>query len=711
MFTAYDIQRSPFLRIVIPFIIGITIYVLFPSEWNALIAIIYFFLLSVYIAAYLIPVIRNKFTLSEYHSILTSLLLIFSGYYYTCSYNQTSVPTFRNSKGIIAGEVISDPQIKEKSVKIETNILAIKSGDQWEKTDAKVLLYLEKNKNLCNIEVGDRIVFEPVLQDVKNCGNPREFDYKKYLSYNLIFQQAYLRSEQYSVIKSVDIFNLKRIAGKVRRYVINIFSEAGFSGDELAVASALSIGYVDDLDAEIKQSYSASGAMHILSVSGLHVGIIFVVFSFILSFLNRKKWMKILKCTLLLLILWFYALLSGLSPCILRAALMFSFIIVGQLLGRYTNIYNTLAASAFILLLINPFNVTNIGFQFSYLAVIGIVFLYPKIYSLAYIKNKLLDKVWGLICVSLAAQIIVAPLSIYYFHQFPNYFLITNIIVIPISTVIIYLVIAIIALSWWPAATSFLGLITQKITYILNYIVSGIEDLPGSVTNEIPLNISNTIIIYFIIFSFIFYLIYKKYIPLLICMSGILVFLISSFYIYISSEKETEIYIYNIDKYFAMNLVDGKKNYLFTNIDKDNRSYNYTLKNNWIQKGLDDEKTINLKKLNNQFIISNLFYLDNPNVFYKDNCFAFHNIHFALVKEEIPPVNDTVKKIPLDFVILSQNARVSIEGLLQIYDTDSIIIDSSNSNYWIKKWKEEAAKYKIGIYDVKERGAYYKPIS
>ena len=294
--------------------------------------------------------------------------------------------------------------------------------------------------------------------------------------------------------------------------------------------------------------------------------------------------MKILKCILLLLILWFYALLSGLSPSISRAALMFSFIIIGQLLGRYTNIYNTLAASAFILLLINPFNVTNVGFQFSYLAVIGIVFLYPKIYNLAYVKNKLLDKAWSLICVSLAAQIIVAPLSIYYFHQFPNYFLLTNIIVIPISTVIIYLVITLIALSWWPAATDILGFVTQKTTYLLNNIVSGIETLPGSVTNEISLGIFNTIIIYLIIFSLIFYLMYKRYVPLFICMSGILVLSISSFFAYVSSEKETEIYVYNIDRYFAMNLIDGKKNYLFTDLDKDNRSYNYSLKNNWIQK-------------------------------------------------------------------------------------------------------------------------------
>ncbi len=711
MFTAYDIQRSPFLRITIPLIIGITLYVLFPSVWDVWIAITYFSLLSVYIVVYIIPASRNRFSLSVYHSFLTSLLLIFSGYYYTCSYNKVPEPTFSNTSSIIAGEVISDPQIKEKSVKIETKILAIKTGDSWERTDANVLLYLEKNKNLCNIEVGDRIVFEPVLQDVKNSGNPREFDYKKYLSYNLIFQQAYLKSEQYSVIKSEDLFNLKRTAGKIRRYILNIFTDAGFSGDELAVASALSIGYVDDLDAEIKQSYSASGAMHILSVSGLHVGIIFVVFSFLLSFLNRKKWMKILKCTMLLLILWFYALLSGLSPSISRAALMFSFIIIGQLLGRYTNIYNTLAASAFILLLINPFNVTNIGFQFSYLAVIGIVFLYPQIYSLVYIKNKLLDKAWGLICVSLAAQIVVAPLSIYYFHQFPNYFLLTNILVIPISTVIIYLVITLIAFSWWPAATDLLGIITQKITHILNSIVSGIEDLPGSVTNEIPLSISNTIIIYFIIFSLIIYLIYKRYVPLFICMSGILVVLISSFYNYVSSEKETDIYVYNIDRYFAMNLIEGKKNYLFTNLDKDNRSYNFSLKNNWIQKGLDEEKTIHLKKLNNRFIISNLFYLDNPNVYYKDNCFAFHNVHFALIREDMPAISDSVMRIPLDFVILSQNARVSIEGILQLYDTDSIIIDSSNSNYRIKKWKEEAARYNVGIYDVKERGAFYRKVS
>jgi competence protein ComEC len=549
------------------------------------------------------------------------------------------------------------------------------------------------------------------LQEITNPGNPHEFDYKKYLSYNLISKQAYLKSGEWKLLKSDSTFHLKALAERIRKKVIKIFKTSGIEDEELAVLSALSLGYKDDLDADIQKSYSSSGAMHVLAVSGLHVGIVFLVFNFLLFFLQRNKWLKILKGIILLLLLWAYATMTGLSPSVIRATTMFSFIVMGNMLGKYTNIYNSLAASAFLLLLANPFNITNIGFQFSYLAVIGIVFFYPMFYGMIFVKNKWLDKVWSLICVSLAAQLITGPLSIYYFNQFPNYFILTNLIVIPFATILIYEAIILLCFSWFPWMQDLIGQTTSYCVRLLNDAVQWIEHLPGSVTTDLNISTLSTIVLYVFILAITFYFLTKKALPFIISLTSIACFIFLLIWQNIKSENRKEFYVYNINKYSAINLVDGNNNLLFTDLLPSNKQYSFSMKNNWLSMGLEKEKTIPFHKLNNQFIISNLFYLDNPNVFYKDQFFSFYDTRFAIISDDIPAADTILHPVHLDFVIISANAPVKIKDIMKVFKTKQIIIDSSNSAYKTKKWKEEAEKMDVNLYVIKEKGAFYIDIS
>ena len=212
----------------------------------------------------------------------------------------------------------------------------------------------------------------------------------------------------------------------------------GVEGKQLKVASALLLGYRENLDKELVKSYASAGAMHVLAVSGLHVGILYLLLTRIFSFLKKVKKVKNGKFILTILIvsfLWFYAIMTGLSASVMRATTMFSFIVIGnELLNRKTSIYNTLAVSAIILMIINPFIVYQVGFQLSYVAVVGIVYLQPKLNRLFYSRYKLVRGVWAITCVSLAAQIATFPLSLHYFHQFSTYFFISNLIVIPASS-------------------------------------------------------------------------------------------------------------------------------------------------------------------------------------------------------------------------------------------------------------------------------------
>src|SRR5690606_19594565 len=208
--------------------------------------------------------------------------------------------------------------------------------------------------------------------------------------------------------------------------------------DALAIASALVLGYQNQISQETLDTFSITGTIHVLSVSGLHVGIVFVVFSSLLFWMKNKKW-KIIKAMILICLIWGYALITGLSSSVLRASIMISFGIIAFSFSRKGNIYNIIAASAFFLLLYNPHFISGIGFKLSYLAVLGIVFLYPKINTFFNIKNRFLSAIWSSSAISIAAQIATFPLVLYYFHFFPVYFLPANVLIILPASFVVYL--------------------------------------------------------------------------------------------------------------------------------------------------------------------------------------------------------------------------------------------------------------------------------
>src|SRR5690606_20870391 len=259
----------------------------------------------------------------------------------------------------------------------------------------------------------DIISFEPILKDVPPPKNPNEFDFKRYLSYHLIHQQAYLKSTNWKLIQKAENSSLIATAHQIRKNLIDKLNELGVKDEQLAVASALILGYKNDIDAQLQSAYSSAGAMHVLAVSGLHVGVIFILLNFIFGFLDKWKWGVYFKGVLIIICLWIYALITGLSPSVMRGATMFSFLVAAKTTKSNHVFFNTMAASALFLLIINPYLLMEVGFQLSYLAVIGIVVIHPYIYHLLYVKHWFLDKIWNITAVSIAAQIATFPLGLY----------------------------------------------------------------------------------------------------------------------------------------------------------------------------------------------------------------------------------------------------------------------------------------------------------
>ena len=359
--------------------------------------------------------------------------------------------------------------VKEKTNSYQLTLLInAKSIDSvWSFSKGKALIYIEKDSLSSKLKFGDKLLIKGNLNVLEPPKNPKEFDYKKHLENRSIYQQGYLASDDWRLLgsksKGLDVF-----ANDARQFLLSSLQSNGIEGDQYAIASALILGSKDELDFEVKQAYATAGAMHVLAVSGLHVGIIFLILNTLLSILDTSKKGRVVKAIILLIVLWSYAFITGISPSVLRAATMFSFVITGTVLNRKSSIYNTLAASAFFLLIINPNLLFEVGFQLSYIAVLGIVYLQPLIYKRIYTRWWLLDKVWAITAVSIAAQIATLPLTLYYFNQFPTYFMLSNLLVIPSAVVILSLGILLFITSPIPA-------ISERLGWVLNKFIEGLN--------------------------------------------------------------------------------------------------------------------------------------------------------------------------------------------------------------------------------------------
>jgi len=709
MLLTEELRRVPFVKLIIPFIAGILIqinfFVSFPFFMET--ATILLLILTI---INLIKPISSSFKFRYIFGIATYCLLFLLGVNQVdWAGNATNELDILNKKeGVIIANVIEDPQEKDKSYKAVLDVIAIKSKDQWIAADGNTVVYFEKDSSAKKIKLGDQLLFEPNFTDIKSNNNPGEFDYKKYMAFRLISKQTYLKSNNWKLIKNKQGNELVVFTSGFRDKLLSIFRANGLSGNEFAVASALILGYKDKIDENILKAYSASGAMHVLSVSGMHVGIIYVVLNYLLSFFNKIKMGGFLKALILLATLWFYTLLSGLSPCILRAAIMLSFVVVGESLKRKPSIYNTLSVSAFILLLINPYFIMDIGFQLSYLAVLGIVMFQQRFYKLLEVKNWFLDKIWSLISVSLAAQLATTPVTLYYFHQFPNYFLLTNVVVVPFATIVMYMAILLFFISYIDPLASFLGEYLSYSVKLLNGGVMYIEQLPYSIVPNISVSGYQVLILYSSMIFFTVFFIFKKNKFIHLGLMSIILVLGIQIYRNYYSTMQKKFFVYNIKGISAFNFIDGSDNILFSDIPQDNiqQKVNFHIKNNWLTLGLENEKIIDLKKLNTKFLFSNLLTTDNVRLFYKNEFIQFYKTKIVIIRDEQFANNLPNQKLKVDYVILSNNVRMPLHKIMEMYQFKKIIIDSSNSNRTKNKFIDECANMNINFYSVPDNGAF-----
>jgi competence protein ComEC len=709
-----DLKRIPLVRLLLPFVIGILIAIFYKLD-----SYYPFYALALFSVCYLTFLSVKKLNTSHKFRWIFGLLihinLLLTGYCLTITKTHQSSTTFNSSSNnknqTIIGEIIEPPLSKTKTVKAVLKIKGVKNNNRWQNGQGKVVIYLKSDSASKLLSIGDVVSFEPKLEKIPPPKNPNEFDYRKYLSFHLIHQQAFLRSNNWQLVKGARKNSLFKIADDIRKYLIHTLEQEGLKDKELAVASALILGYKDDIDAQLKSAYSSAGAMHILAVSGLHVGVIFLIFNQLLKFFDKIKYGVVIRGVILIIILWSYALLTGLSPSVMRAATMFSFIVAAKMTKRNSNFFNTLAASVFALLIYNPMLIMEVGFQLSYFAVIGIVIIQPWVYNWFQFKWWISDKIWEITAVSVAAQIATFPLGLLYFHQFPNYFLLSNLIVIPLAFLILYLGLVTLAFSAVPFVSEYLALGLKYVIQFLNWSVNTIDGLPYSLSENIRFGVVDTWVVYATIIFIILLIAYRKFSYFLMSSLLSIAFLLSLIWINYNDLDQRKLIIYNIPGNSAINFIEGNDNVLISDIKLlENRSkLLFHVQNNWITKGVEKEKVVFLPNLIKKHQLSNIYRISNNNIFTKRNYFQFYNTKIAILDNHFKR-SETTKKLNVDLLILSKNLSVPLSQILAQYNPKEIIIDSSNSTYVSEKIKSEAKKVGIDCWSVLLDGAYIKDV-
>lgn len=690
-------HQYPLFRLIFPIILGIILSVsnglkIELSLW----VIVLVFLLYIIIAF-------SPFGI-KYKSRSVAGIIIFI-FILICSYNLCFVKSV--SSDIKTEEILSSasqkilriteaPENKEKSVKVIAKLLSIKKDNKWTKFNKKIIIYFEKSVHSQQLEYGDILLTNEAIREVNSPQNPHEFDYKRYLSLKNINYQAYIKSDKWKLLEKKQGKLFYHFTIDLRKKLLKSLKDNNIKDNEYAIASALLLGYKNNLDAELIKEFSGAGAMHILCVSGLHVGVIYLVLNYLLFFFDKIKYGKYLKSILLILFIWLYAFISGLSPSVQRASFMISFIIIGQMGKQNTSVYNSLLVSAIILIFANPLIIMEVGFQLSYLAVLGIVIIQPYVNKIFYSKYKLLDKAWSLISVSIAAQIATFPLGLYYFHQFPNYFILTNLIVIPLSALIIYSGILVLFGSAIIHLPDFIPLILSKLIKLLAFCVKSIENLPFSTSSNISITVIQMLILYLIIIFSVAFFHQKKYTFLRLTFFLFIALIISFSINKYEKIKQKRIVIYKVNNHSAYDFIDGKSCYFVADTIIPDKKMNFHISANRIQ-----------SHINNSFFhIKNDSLITKASGFYKQRHFINFYDKKIIIIDDVIYKNNIAEKIDVDYLLMTNNTRAKIDDIQNRFNAGILIFDSSNSYWKVEKWVDECKEKNIEYYSVLHSGAF-----
>ncbi|WP_372641495.1 ComEC/Rec2 family competence protein [Ancylomarina sp.] len=676
------LHTVPFIRLLLPFTLGIVSSEFFVVDNWLMYTLISLSFLSLLIFQSL-PSFRKTYSYSFIYGIFIFLFCLSSGYIrVNHSGAKMTLPSV-DSITAFKGSLKRSPDEKAKSMACVIELKGVYNKDRWEKANAQVLLYLAKDSLSRELEMGDDILVSSKLEKVSNNGNPNEFDYAKYLQHRYILYSTYVRGSSWKLIEKNKSFNFKHIAVAWRQRLLNIYKKAGLKNEAYEILAALTLGAREEVSEDVKSVWSAAGATHVLAVSGLHVGIIFGVMQFLLSFLAGSKFGRFFRGVLLLACLWSYALLTGLSPSVMRAASMFSILAIALMINRKGTIYNSLAISALLLLLINPFVLFDVGFQFSYLAVVSIVYFQPKFENMINVNTFVLRWSWRLFTVSLAAQIGTFPLAIYYFHQFPAYFFLSNFVIIPVAGLLIYSSALLLIFSEIDFITKWFTYLLQHFVELIHGLIYQIQALPGALVERITFTSLQVVLLYGLIIGLTFSIFGKRKKALFVSLIILIAFqLINISDLYQS--QSSELLVFNVHKQTVICIRDGQSVLVLSDTLLNEKQKNRLVYPYAMAKG-----------------VKNYSY----EVLKENELRVLHDKTIAIMSSSA--LNVVINNLQVDYLILRNNAK-GFEKLVQEFKGTTLIRDASN---YAQKFRKLTADSNTQIWDTRRKGSFRIPLS
>ena len=567
---------------------------------------------------------------------------------------QKSAFVFPTSDTIYEGYITDIPLEKPKSIQCNIALNA--------PNEKKVIIYFQKNDKSSSLTPGDVVIFKAQMQPFKNLGNPNDFDYVRFMRIKGFAASAYVPDSKW-MKTGISHRTLYVISQQIRLKALDLYKSFDLDNDAYAFVTALTLGYTEFLPQEMEEAFRASGTSHVLSVSGLHVGIIYIVITSLLFFLKGSKRKNILKQIIIILFLWAYAFLTGLSVAVIRAAVMLTIFCLGNMFDRKGFSYNTVAIAAFFILLFHPLGLFEIGFQMSFMAVIAILYFQPKINLLFIPQNKFLETLWSLFTLSFAAQAGVFPLVLYYFGTFPTYFFITNLLIVPLTNLIVYAVVPVVIFSAMKsigfAFFDFLAMLCKwlfdKICRFTLWIVYFFETLPAAQIKGQYLTFAGMTLVFILIISLFVWLEKRKFVPLFVFLSAILSLCIVQI-IESGQSEPIQLVVYNRPGASEIGYLQSREKTIFSN------SGNTIIPHS------------------NKRIVK-----------------ISHNIFRNRV---------SIKPFPTDYLILSEDNSLSMNVLKNHFSTRFVILDSSLSRSTCNKLIHQCQKLGIGVHDVARSGAF-----
>lgn len=546
------------------------------------------------------------------------------------------------------------------------------------KRNGKTLLNVQKDSFHDPFAVDDVLLTSASFEDLNQPLNPNQFDYKAYLQKQYIYHQIFSDRHQLLEITSKE-HTLFGYAAHLRRTINSKLKSQNFKPDELALINALLLGQRQDISPEIYDSYTKAGVIHILAVSGLHVGIILLLLHSLFKPLEYLKHGKIIKTVLLVSILWGFAVIAGLSASVTRAVMMFSIVAIGMNLKSPYNIYNTLVISMFFLLLFKPLFLFDVGFQMSYLAVLAIVAIQPLLEKLWQPKFKPIKKLWQIFTVTLAAQFGVVPVSLFYFHQFPGLFFISNLVIIPVLGVILGMGILVIFMALLNTLPPWLADIYGGIISIMNSFVRWISLQERFVFKDISFGLLQVFTAYLLIVALVILFKKQSFKRLTVAMIAVLIF--QSALIYDKKKNQTaEFIVFHKSRFSMIGIKTNSNLTVFHNLDsgpvlKDNSIRNY--------------------KIGNSITDVTQGSLENIYLFNKKNILVVDSLGVYNIPEFHP-----------EYVVLRNSPKLNLTRLLDSIKPKLVIADGSNYKSYIKRWEATCIKQKIPFHLTSRKGAF-----